>query len=172
MGFKLVLFGIVFLFLVLAGITGGVFIERLLPGSGGLQGNTVCFFAGFLYNPVIDIGGVNVPIPQLDDAAFGFIIAFAVVKFFMMKSSFRRKVLAFLIILAISLIIYKLVGLYLLSLAENIYGLTDCLESINLGIFVFNYDWLDPLYTLGFIFVFVAIIGGIWKLRKGGSNGG
>jgi hypothetical protein len=169
MGIKLIIILIAAVFLTLVGITGGAFLEAILPGSEEVVGHFLCWLGGFLVNPVLDFGWIQLPIPQADDIIVALLISTPLVVFFYKnrERTWLRVFITWMVIVALVLVAYKGVGLVMVGMAEGQYGMSECLDTISIGgEEIIQYEWYSPLYVLGLLMAIIGVLGGAWKLRK------
>lgn len=173
MGLKALIIVVLFIFFTLVSMTSGAFLDQILPGSDEVIAHGTCWIGGFLVNPVANVYGTPVPYPQADDIVIGLAITTPLVLYIFRKSSWKRFFAAFLIVFVTVLIAYKLIGMYLLSIAENTYGMQDCLEVISIfGEEIIFYGDYSPIFIYGLVLGAGVFIAGVIKLYKDRQGGG
>jgi len=160
--------------LTLQGITNGAFLEFLLPGWNGMLGQGLCIAGGYMVQPVWDFGWAKIPIPVTDDWVVGTLFASAISWLYIKRTgwSFRRKILAFVLALLTGMVIYKIIGLFVLYIAEVQYGLTGCIGEFTVGPLTIQWDWYEPLHIFAVILGIGAAIAAIMAFKKRGDGGG
>lgn len=167
MGLKLIVLIAVVLFLTLMGLTGGAFLDVVLPNSGAVIGHGMCWIGGYIVQPVFDVGGMQLPLPVHDDIAVGLFVTMPVLLIFFRKRSWKQILIAFFIILFAVFIAYKLIGLTMVSIAENTYGMQNCVGEVSIrGQRLFDYGWYEPLFLIGLGLALFSLIAGVWKIYK------
>lgn len=167
MGLKIIIILVAVVLLALIGMTGGAFLDLILPNSQGVIGHGLCFSGGFIVNPLFDVSGIQIPLPQADDIIISLFITMPVLFYFFRGQSWKRILIIFFVFMVLILIGYKLLGLMLVGIAEQSYGMTDCINTISIGgLPIIQYSWFSPLFVLGFIFALIALFAGIIKLHR------
>jgi hypothetical protein len=163
---------IVFIILMQA-LTAGIFLERILPGWQEIFGQTLCNVGGFVLQPIWEVGPLKIPLPTSDDVLVGTFFASAIGWLWIRRTqwAFKRKLIAFIILMAAGMYIYKGVGMILLWYAEVVYGKTGCVDKLTLGPLGISYEIFDPLFLLMLAFSASAAISAIWAFKRRGGNG-
>ncbi len=155
---------IAIIMVIMTAVTGGRFLEIIIPNSPEFWGQFYCKVGGYIVNPTIDLNGVDFPLPSTDNLVVGLAVSLLLLRFWFKKfQSKRRMIIAFLVTLIVVMYLYTGVGLIMVNIAEVEYGLTSCGEEIDLGIITIQYDWFQPLLYLGVGMMVVGVAIALYK---------
>ncbi len=168
MGLKLMIILFAILVLTIFGALGfEVIMDKILPNSQGIIGHGCCIIGGFMANPMVDIFGMNIPFPIIDDFILGFFVAIPLTVYFMRGSSLKKAAGVMVLIAAVFIIIYKAIGMVLVNIAESVYGMENCFTEVSIpGLFTFSYEWYSMLFTIGLGLVIFAVLGAFIVLKS------
>lgn len=165
---KYLILGIIVFILFAEGATGGLFLNTVVPGWQGIAGQGLCIAGGYMVQPIWDVGWAKIPVPVTDDWIFGAFFA-SLIGWLVIKRTawtFRRKMITLVVALLVGMLIYKVLGLFVLYMAEVQYGMSNCIGQFQVGPILVEWEWFEPLHLLGVILGIGAVIAAILAFRK------
>ena len=171
---KFIFIGIAVFILLAQGVSGGLFLNMLMPGWEGMLGHVFCIAGGYIVQPVWDFGWAKIPIPVTDDYAAGLLIASLFSWAFIRRTawSFRRKLAVFTLFFVAGMALYKGIGLLILYWAEVNYGMSNCIGEFAVGPVMIEWAWFSPLFYVMILFGLLAAVSAVLAFKKRGGGGG
>jgi len=171
MGIKTKVLIIVAVFLVIQGIAiqvgVGSILNIFIPNTDLIIGKALCVSGGFILNPMVKVGGYSVPLPTTDNFVFATLgVGLLTILFFRKIKSKNKAIIAILLSLVILMYVYSAVGYILLHFANTMYGQENCAEEIDLGLFTFEFNWLEPILLFGVFFMIISVFGLIYSVWR------
>ena len=169
---KFIVIGIIAVILLLQGITNGAFLSMIIPGWEEMLGHFFCIAGGFIVQPVWDLGWMKLPLPTHDDLLVGLILG-SIITWLILKRvewKFWKKLVVWLVTVAIGIYLYKAIGLIFLYWAEVTYGLSGCIGEFTVGPFGIRWEWFDFLFWIMLFFTLAGAITAVlaWKRKESG----
>lgn len=155
-----------FLIFLADGLSGGRLFKILSPYKESIIGRGLCIIGGYIANPFLTIGGLKIPYISTDDVLFATILTAGLVGLVLRKKihSMKRLLIATLLVWVIFWWAYKLTGVVMIWYAEKVYGLKECAEVIDLGLFKIQYAWFNLLFVIGSVIGIFGLVGMLIKV--------
>jgi len=177
MGLKRLITVLAIFFILLNIVTAGRLWAFILPNLDVFLGHFFCNAGGMILNPMVDAGFAKISYPVADDFIYVSIptifLAGLILKIKKEWRSLKSILLVFLVSFGIFILIEKALGYYFIFLAEKSYGMTGCIDMIQIGGIGIPYSAFAPLHIIGLMLLIAGVIGAVVKLKsKQGGNSG
>jgi len=177
MGLKRLIIFVSIFFILLNFITAGRLWLFIFPNLDVFLGHFFCNAGGMVLNPMVDAGFAKISYPVADDFIYvsipTLLLAGLILKIKKEWRSLKSIVLVFIVSFGFFILIEKMLGYYFIYLAESVYGMSGCIENIQVGGIGIPYSEFAPLHIIGLMLLIAGVIGAIVKLKskQGGNDG-